>query len=389
MMVRKLPVPTIVFISLLILFIACGKQKTEWKGTIEEVDGVTVVKNPDNPLYSGDVFNIEEELAVGGADANGEFMFSRIALDVDDKGNLYVLETKDVEIRVFDENGRHIFSFGKKGQGPGEMMRPTSVGFQITPQNEIMLYDPPSQRYIFFSLDGKYLRRISTTTLGTVLNPVTLNSRGEFIAQTVPPPMYDKELKIFDSDFSTLKVITTLKNPPWNQSEIPVLEPSIIYDVSQEDNIIWGSSDKYEISVLNPEGELIKKIIKDYNAVEVSEDYKKRVIELYESRLQRNYISQMKFIFPKYFPAFGSITIENTGRLFIETYEEVKDRTGYHYFDVFNPEGIYIAKIPLKTEHVNTYIWKKSKLYTIEEDEEGFPVVKRYKVTWNLKAGPE
>jgi len=389
MRARKSPVATIVFISSLTLFIACGKQKTEWKGTIEEVDGVTVVKNPDNPLYSGDVFNIEEELAIGGADANGEFMFSRIALDVDDKGNLYVLETKDVEIRVFDENGKHIFSFGKKGQGPGEMMRPTSVGFQITPQNEIMLYDPPSQRYIFFSLDGKYLRSIPTTTLGTVLNPVTLNSRGEFIAQTVPPPMDDKELKIFDSDFNTLKVITTLKSTPWNQSEIRVLESSIIFDVSREDNIIWGSSDKYEISILNPEGESIKKIIKDYNAVDVSEDYKKQITEFYESRFQRNYISQMKFIFPKYFPAFGSITADDTGRLFIETYEEVKNRTGYHYFDVFNPEGMYIAKIPIQTEHVNTYIWKETKLYTIEEDEEGFPVVKRYQIAWNLKEGPE
>jgi hypothetical protein len=294
-----------------------------------------------------------------------------------------------VEIRVFDENGKHIFSFGKQGQGPGEMMRPTSAGFQITPQHEITLYDPPSQRYIFFSLDGKYLRRISTTTLGTVLNPVTLNSKGKFIAHTVPPPMYDKELKIFDSDFNTLKVIATLKSTPWNQSEIHVLEPSIIFDVSREDNIIWGNSDKYEISILNPEGESIKKIIKDYNAVDVSEDYKKRTIEFYESRFPRNYISQMKFIFPDYFPAFGSITIDDTGRLFIETYEEVKNRTGSHYFDVFNPEGIYIAKIPLQTENVNTYIWKKAKLYTIEEDKEGFPVVKRYQVNWNLREGPE
>jgi hypothetical protein len=247
-------------------------------------------------------------------------------------------------------------------------MRPTTAGFQITPQREIMLYDPPSQRYVFFSLDGKYLRRISTSTLGTVLNPVTLNSKGEFIAQTVPPPMYDIELKIFDSDFNTLKVITALKSPPWDQSEIRVVEPSIIFDVSREDNIIWGSSDKYEISILNPKGEPIKEIIKAYNAVEVSEDYKKQITEFYESRFQSHYVSQMKFIFPKYFPAFGSITVDDIGRLFIETYEKVKNRTGYHYFDVFNPEGMYMAKIPIKTERVNTYIWKKTKLYTIEED---------------------
>ena len=27
-------------------------------------------------------------------------------------------------------------------------------------------------------------------------------------------------------------------------------------------------------------------------------------------------------------------------------------------------------------------VWKKQKLYTIEEDEEGYQVVKRYKVNW-------
>lgn len=33
-------------LSILILSISCSQQKTEWQGTIEEVNGVTVVKNP-------------------------------------------------------------------------------------------------------------------------------------------------------------------------------------------------------------------------------------------------------------------------------------------------------------------------------------------------------
>lgn len=39
-----------------ILLISCSRQKTGWKGTIEEIDGVTVVKNPivckKNRLYA-------------------------------------------------------------------------------------------------------------------------------------------------------------------------------------------------------------------------------------------------------------------------------------------------------------------------------------------------
>jgi hypothetical protein len=32
-------------------FFCCSSQKTEWHGTIEEADGVTVVKNPKEPMY--------------------------------------------------------------------------------------------------------------------------------------------------------------------------------------------------------------------------------------------------------------------------------------------------------------------------------------------------
>jgi hypothetical protein len=41
-----------------------------------------------------------------------------------------------------------------------------------------------------------------------------------------------------------------------------------------------------------------------------------------------------------------------------------------------------VARIPLKQVRRVPLVWKNDKLYTIEEDESGFNVVKRYKVTW-------
>lgn len=46
------------------MLVSCQEQKAEWKGKIEEVDGVTVVKNPKEPIYGQDVFSIEEELSI-------------------------------------------------------------------------------------------------------------------------------------------------------------------------------------------------------------------------------------------------------------------------------------------------------------------------------------
>jgi hypothetical protein len=49
MKTRVLFMSTITF-SLLILFNACGEHKARGQRTIEKVDGVTVVKNPLEPL---------------------------------------------------------------------------------------------------------------------------------------------------------------------------------------------------------------------------------------------------------------------------------------------------------------------------------------------------
>jgi hypothetical protein len=45
-------------LSFLILLVSCEKRITEWKRTGEEVNGVTVVKNPKVPMYGEVVFNL-------------------------------------------------------------------------------------------------------------------------------------------------------------------------------------------------------------------------------------------------------------------------------------------------------------------------------------------
>ena len=61
------------------------------------------------------------------------------------------------------------------------------------------------------------------------------------------------------------------------------------------------------------------------------------------------------------------------------TFERVEDGEGY-YYDVFDDEGKFIVKVPLKTRPL---LLKNGKLFTVEEDEEGYQFVKRYKVSWN------
>lgn len=96
-------VSIVLFLSALIILVSCQKQSAEWKGTIGEVDGVTVVKNPKEPMYGEDVFNLEEELSIGEAEGREEYMFSSIrSMVVDEAGRIYVLDRKEPHVKVFD-----------------------------------------------------------------------------------------------------------------------------------------------------------------------------------------------------------------------------------------------------------------------------------------------
>ena len=63
-------VSIILFFSALMMLVSCQQQKAEWKGTIEEVDGVTIVKNPKEPIYSDEIVTFEEELTIGKSEGH-------------------------------------------------------------------------------------------------------------------------------------------------------------------------------------------------------------------------------------------------------------------------------------------------------------------------------
>ncbi len=353
-----------ILLCALIMLVKCSQQKIEWKGTIEEVDGVTIVKNPREPVYGEDVFNVEEELSIGEAEGEQEYMFSRIAgIELDDEGNIYVVDWKRNHIRKFEKNGGFLRTIGREGQGPGEFQRITNI--QITPENELMVHDRYTSRLTFFSLDGDYLRTVLLK--GLMASIVKVNSMGNYLVKA-----YDfeglhirvaTELKVYSSD---LEFIKTIAKDKFRSTEAP-LQPGMTSRFLPSDLIICGFRESYEFQILDPEGKTIRKITKDYSPIKISEEEKKKREFPQSSEL------------PRYFPAFQDFSVDEEGRIFVQTYErQIIDKNKF-YYDIFDPEGRYLAKIPLK---MNPLFWKKSKLYTIEEDEEGFQMVKRYKVTW-------
>lgn len=350
--------------------VSCGDQKSEWKGTSEEIDGVTVVKNPKEPMYGEDVFILEEELSIGDVEEPEEYMFSQIrSVAVDDEERIYILDTKEAHVKVFDQNGKYIRTIGRKGQGPGELQSPYFV--HITGQNELVVEDF-TRRLAFFSLEGEFKRNLLTAKIGALR--IDIDSEVNIIATVIvrekENPRY--ELKKFDSELNFLYSLGSSPLPSVTRSGFNPFMPTIRSEINYNDQIVTGYPEKYEINIFDKSGSMIRKIMKEYDPVEITEEETKEATE--------SMPPDIKLIISKYHAAYRWFITDDEGRIFVRTYERVVNGEGY-YYDVFDEEGKYIAKIPLG---ITPLIWKNNKLYTIEEDEEGYQYIKRYKVTWKF-----
>jgi hypothetical protein len=355
------------FLSVIILLVSCGKQKTEWKGTIEEVDGVTVVKNPKEPMYGKEVFSLEEELSIGEAEGRKEYMFSEIGtLAVDDEERIYISDWKETHIKAFDKDGAYLMTIGRKGQGPGEFERIS--GMQFTHQKELLVFDMNMRRLSFFTADGKLIETLSISELRPF--KLNVNSRRNLIIQSVALDLLTNqsisELKIYDPKLSLLKTITT-SGP---KSLFNPFDPFLIWKLAKNDTIIYGYNEAYELQIFDPGGKLIKKIVREYDPVEITKEEKQEAEKKYSPRSKINY--------PPFHPAYQYFTLDDEGKIYVQTFEKTEDGNGY-YHDIFDSEGKCLTKIPLS---FTPRIFRKNKLYTVEEDEDGYQYVKRYKVTW-------
>ncbi len=177
-----------------------------------------------------------------------------------------------------------------------------------------------------------------------------------------------------------MTIYVVAKDESYLKKKFRLLEPEPCCTLSRDDLVIWGEAKKYELQILNPEGKLIKKIIRSCKRVRLSDQDKKELEERHnQSRMGR---AGYKPIFPKYFPYFRDISVDEQGRIFVFTFEGEKEKPGFYYIDIYDPEGRYIGQV-LSNITASDLVWKNNKLYTIERDQEGFYVIKRYGLRWN------
>jgi len=114
-------------------------------------------------VYDADTFKLLRRIGTGGKNhfltTPGDLAAPQgVALDKD--GNVYVTDTLNDRVEIYDADGNFISAFGKNGDGPGYFARPK--GIAIDSDGHIWVADQVQDRLQVFNREGQLLTWIGT-----------------------------------------------------------------------------------------------------------------------------------------------------------------------------------------------------------------------------------
>jgi hypothetical protein len=344
---------------------ASADQNPQWRGKVETIDGVKVVRNSNGPAYGEIKLELQEDLKIGRAD-DEKYLFYRLrGIDVDEEGNIYVADMSNYRIQKFDKTGKYLLTFGRKGQGPGEFELPTAV--HIDGKTGNVLVQDQAYTIEFFYPDGNPIRSIrlenafqdfrvaSDGTILVLMNTILgttathhlckVGSEGK-VAQTYAEALYTMYLEIRGGGMMG----------GTNGQEL-----AIQFNLLDGQSFIYGYSKEYELTIMDFSGKILCRIKKD-------EPYPKFTAEEKAGYRKRP--------LPEFKPYFYAIFTDDLGRIYVQRNKTwAEEENVQKEIDVFSKNGYFLYKTKLPK---NTYIIRNGYIYALEANDE--ELIKRYKI---------
>ena len=298
-------------------------------------------------------------LTIGVEDGDEKLMFGYIArVDIDGRGNIYVLDYKFRRVSVFDRGGTLLRQIAvPEGQGPQEATE--LAGIAVTPGGILFIND--MQRVIVYGPDGRYVR---TFRVDLTITSIGCPGTEELVGIG---PHEGKILHVFDAHG---KLVTSFGNtftPPAkfeSMNGTPMFSAPPRFNCAKDGRIFVLNPHKYEVSVFKDRR--LEGVIKGQN------DAFKPI-----QKMGRGFVST-------------AAHIVSSGDLVFVAFQNL-DPKAKKTADVFRA-GQQIGSIDLPGTPMVAD--PQGMIYFAEQEgaprggllaEEGFPKVVRYAVTWKAK----
>jgi len=380
----------ILLMVILSLLFYCNPRQDKVEKIVE--DGVEVVLNHLEPYKikgEPNILHLEEELTIDTEkDEILEVGVTDIKdFDIDSEGNVYFFQERENDenlVYKFDKKGNFVNTFGKRGQGPGEIQFPRYMN--ITSKDEIPIQDYNSPRFFIFDRKGTLTKE---TRLGSERNfvfyPLENSNYLKYGEYFDPSTMHRYDiLQLYNSRFEKLKELDRCDYGPI----ISVVQkkkgtPRVFICKVSDGKIYVGHENRgYEILIYDSEGNLVTKVRKEYTPAYVPQEFK-------ENWLVNIGRWKDRLVFPDKMPPFHYFFLDDEGRLYVKTYEK-GDKQNEYIHDIFNSDGIFITRKSMAG--YGRWIYpgialdrakaKNHRFYCIREKESGYKELVVYKMRW-------
>jgi hypothetical protein len=292
----------------------------------------------------------------------------------------FVVGFKNLENFVyrFDRSGRVAGSFGRRGQGPGELQWPFFSGVSKGGQAAITDF---GVKFVVYGQNGEVLRE---EKLGRQTTRLESLGNGKSLALRPRPDLMTADvivdvLTLCDGEFRDLKELDRYERPADNSKQVPFL----MWRVSGDRIITANEARGYELWVYDLDGNLIRKIRKEYRPVGVTEDIREAILGFSSRRAD----SSPSRYFPDPLPPLNQFFTDDEGRVFVMTYEPGPAPAEY-LWDIFNADGAFVGRKALNLLWAGLYggprytFIKNGHLYFHRVKDTGYHELVVSKVTW-------
>lgn len=384
-----------------IFLVACAQGQRSEKVEKRTDNGVEVVVNHLEPYRIKGGFSeleLDEELLIDmeSADVVSRGLSDVRKFDVDSGGNIYLFQMPHEGAPLvfkLSSTGRLVKSFGQVGQGPGEVQFPFYQ--RINRRDEIRIWDSGALKIVAFDSQGAILWEnrlgLKMYPLG---GPLFLENGGFLARESVAPDgarADDVSVNLYDSGSQKLRELERYRLlDPQEADRMSAFPDFPVIGISETRVYTGRMGVEYEIDVYDLEGSLIRKIRRDYQPVRVPESLKVEVFAELGSHPLRGKLS-----FPEAMPAFQYIFTDDEERLFVVTSE--KSAEGRNVCDIFNRDGIFIARQALGFYDLLRAIWqgreldivaKNGRAFCLREKESGYKELIIYRTSWSQARNP-
>lgn len=344
------------------------------------------VENDDKPANGVWDFKMEKVWSLTGYD--GDIFASVRQIRVDDDGKIFLHDGKNGKYLSFSADGKFIKSFGKKGEGPGEIKWVNQARFWPV-NDKIIIGDADKIHY--FSKDFNYLRSVRNVYFQR--RPSFFLDEDRFVSAPIliegrkdsDPKIRIINLKTGEEKdvarFDIYKGGTAQKGQMRIAMIFSGITPMMTIGYDNKNKLLYyGMNNKYSIDVSTLDGKKINSFSLDREPVKISSKQKKALFRE-DGGVPESMRDQIRKQLPDTGTFFNSINIEK-GLVYV--YCDSLDRGNSQKIDVFSKDGKYLYSAEVKIAEGNTIargpVFKDGYMYMGIEDEEGEYSFNKYKV---------